>query len=625
MKKTYLFAGAVALFAGVALTSCSHDFDDEGSAGVDPVVEKYNRIFIETFGQPAPNQDWGFGDSGTEAARRMTRSNPGTTVAQTAANINANANEWADVSNSTGFGGWLVPDPLTEGQKLRVQKYFQANPNLSYIDPHYRHFFIQQVYKGGPTTAGTNSTEVVTAAGGHEYTSNNMNLLTVGQSAIHIYNFNYGDGSETNVLDNEANISNHTGETYHKDKIMLMVNIDDTSCFGYHETGSSNETTGPTGQHNDRMALVSASVIDAWATTHGNPGEPVVDKWNRSFIGFDLAIKEGEQIWSGEVQSYTSGMNMGYDGLYYGEDNILLFDIGENYSKVMPNNMEDVMKDANDDPLKLLVSNTNFYSGDLVSLTDADLRVDRDGKVLVNMVKVNQLIAAGYYPVSGSSFRSWVIPRKSYDKYYSDWIVTLSKAERVDEPREPEEPDTWGEWKRIICEDLSVTQASDFDFNDVVFDVRLNTAHTKAQVKFLAAGGTLPLTVGWDGQGTNWNDYEVHNIFGVSTGTMVNTNWRTGVTKSYVTKTFTGSFSTYDDVKIMVLKGEKWELITAHTGWPASKILVNTTYQWCDERKDIGIKYNSVTSGCPKSFRDYVKDPSVKSDWYEKSGSQPYY
>ena len=129
MKKTYLFAGAVALFAGVALTSCSHDFDDEGSAGVDPVVEKYNRIFIETFGQPAANQDWGFGES---AQSRMTRSGNtsgnytsyAATHTYTDANgkvnagANMNHNEWADPNKE--YGGWVVPDPLTEGQKLRV-------------------------------------------------------------------------------------------------------------------------------------------------------------------------------------------------------------------------------------------------------------------------------------------------------------------------------------------------------------------------------------------------------------------------------------------------------------------------------------------------------------------------
>ena len=746
MKKTYLFAGAVALFAGVALTSCSHDFDDEGSADVDPVVEKYNRIFIETFGQPAANQDWGFGEL---AQSRMTRSGNtsgnytsyNATHTYTDANgkviagANMNHNEWADPNKD--YGGWVVPDPLTEGLKLRVQKYFQANPNLSYQDPHYANFFVQQVYTGGTSAPETGNKEATAGADGQTHKGMTLNQLTVGQACSHINDFNAGTCSPSSVLDNGKTVNNGT---YHSDQITLMVNVDDTSCFGYHETSGSNTSTN--NQHNDKMALVSAAVIDAWAAANGNPGEAVVDKWNRSFMGFDYELlpesdiiqdsyallsqvpnlnnipyawdgtnvmkigqgttgeakadlnittqlanaskqngtalsADGQGVWTWDGQNFDVSLDVdatGYTKLVVeydkptpnnynfsievdgsatydanrksGETKVeyelnatklkaLHFMNGNGTFKIksiyLSSGSSDVyynptylLGDADNQKVAFYSTNTNMYGGIVRNLTEDEMKTTQDGKTCLDLTLFQGLVAEGYHPIT-TDLKTWVKWQAACDHYYSDWIVTLTKAERLDQPEQPEEPDTWGEWKRIICEDLSVNQASDFDFNDVVFDVRLNTAHTKAQVKFLAAGGTLPLTVGWDGQGTNWNDYEVHNIFGVSTGTMVNTNWKTGVTKAYVTKTFTGSFSTYNDVKIMVLKGEKWELITAHTGWPASKILVNTTYQWCDEREDIGIKYNSVTSGCPKSFRDYVKDPSVKSDWYEKSGSQPYY
>jgi hypothetical protein len=97
---------------------------------------------------------------------------------------------------------------------------------------------------------------------------------------------------------------------------------------------------------------------------------------------------------------------------------------------------------------------------------------------------------------------------------------------------------------------------------------------------------------------------------------MVNTNAKTGVSgKASVTKTFTGTFNSYDDVKIMVMKSGEWTEITAHTGEPASKILVKTTYKWCDERKNISDVYDGKKYA--KSFNDYVSDPSVASDWYE--------
>ena len=293
MKK-YLMTGIAALALGGIITSCSHDMNQYSGGNVTENIKKtYENAFIETFGPVANTQTWGFGSATVAGTRGGTRSNPGETYPQTETGVNANANEWADPNKE--FGGWVVPDPLTEGQKLRAQKYFQANPNLSYEDPHFRHFFVQQVYKGA-TDPGANSTEVVKAADGSTYTSDNMNHLTVGFNEQHINNFNAGTCSTSKVLSNDGNVNDGP---YHSDEIMLMVNIDDTECFGYHDSGSSNQTSANP-NHNDKMALVSAATIDAWAASNGNPGEAVVDKWNRSFMGFDLAIKEGAQAHSGD-------------------------------------------------------------------------------------------------------------------------------------------------------------------------------------------------------------------------------------------------------------------------------------------------------------------------------------
>ena len=134
----------------------------------------------------------------------------------------------------------------------------------------------------------------------------------------------------------------------------------------------------------------------------------------------------------------------------------------------------------------------------------------------------------------------------------------------------------WGDWVRIIAEDLSVSQRTDFDVNDVVFDVRISADKTKAQIKLKAAGGTLPLTIGWSGaEGTSYSDYEVHNLYGVATNVMVNTHARIGVDgKPDVLKTLTGTFNSANDVKVMVQKRGEWTEITAHKGEPASKIQV---------------------------------------------------
>ncbi|MBQ6379634.1 MAG: hypothetical protein IJJ56_12715, partial [Prevotella sp.] len=330
--KRYLMTGMAALvFCGV-FTSCSHDTDFGGNNPQLSVQETYEEAFITRFGQPVATQDWGFGDS-----RASTRSGNMTgkeRVAETSTGINANANEWADTADAPhGHGGWIVPDPLTEAQKELVRQYFQANPNLTYQDPHFANFFVQQVYTGGtsaPTTG--NKEDNVAADGTTHYNSANMNLLTVGYNEQHINNFNAGtysgsglntyegavnqDGS-VNVLDSGYTV-NEFAQHHHPDQIMLMVNIDDTGCMGYHNTGASL-------QKNDKAALVSWTEVRRWAREQQIYTEDILnDGWNRSFVGFDFELysldqsylkdNSGNNIYAQFSDGQLNGLEYVWDG-----------------------------------------------------------------------------------------------------------------------------------------------------------------------------------------------------------------------------------------------------------------------------------------------------------------------
>ena len=292
MKKFLLKGMAAVAFVG-SFIGCSKDGDlgGENNTAEFNIMKTYEDSFITRFGQPAENQNWGFGPvAGTRSGNTSGNYEkyPATheytdASGKVIAGANMNHNEWADPDKE--YGGWVVPDALTEGQKLRVKLYFQANPNLSYQDPHYANFFVQQVYTGGTSAPTTGNRESTVGADGTPHAGMTLNQLTVGQACSHINNFNAGTCSASSVLDNGKTVNNGT---YHSDQITLMVNVDDTSCFGYHETSGSNTSTN--NQHNDKMALVSAATIDAWAAANGNPGEAVVDKWNRSFMGFDYEL-----------------------------------------------------------------------------------------------------------------------------------------------------------------------------------------------------------------------------------------------------------------------------------------------------------------------------------------------
>ncbi len=150
---------------------------------------------------------------------------------------------------------------------------------------------------------------------------------------------------------------------------------------------------------------------------------------------------------------------------------------------------------------------------------------------------------------------------------------------------------------RIIAEELSESDYYDFDFNDVVFDV-VFVSNNEAKITLLAAGGTLSMCIG----DTN---HEVHQLFGVSTTTMVNTGL---FTSNPVTFNITGDFKGKAiNIPIMVKKRNgEWLELSAVKGGVASKVAVTTGYEWCSEREIIMMKY--------PSFRNWVTDPSIS--WY---------
>ena len=324
-------------------------YDNENHRATRQVTLKdMMAVSVDFFGAPS-------------ADARATRANTGDDYPNTSDGINANANEWADPNKY--FGGWLVPDPLTAEQKTIVKAYFQANPNLTYEDPEWRHFFVQQVYTGGTNPAETgNKEDNVAADGSTHYTSANMNLLTVGYDEKHINNFNSGtysgaglntyqggvnqDGS-VNVLDKGFTV-NDFAEHHHPDQIMLMVNINDTRCMGYHNTGCSL-------QKNDKAALVDWTVIRTWANANGYNGELLNDGWNRSFVGFDFELYTLEQSYayeSGNIvyAKFSDGQNGGLGYVWDG-------------SEVLTKGTKPSVDDLTDKNLTSKLASANMWAG----------------------------------------------------------------------------------------------------------------------------------------------------------------------------------------------------------------------------------------------------------------------
>ena len=157
---------------------------------------------------------------------------------------------------------------------------------------------------------------------------------------------------------------------------------------------------------------------------------------------------------------------------------------------------------------------------------------------------------------------------------------------------------------RIMVEDLSAAEDGDFDFNDVVFDVKF-TSETTADVTLIAAGGTLPLTVA--GQ-------EVHAKFGnYSTNTMINTNAAAVAAKANAAAgknlyaavdnvapvTFQVSginrANNGNDIVVKVQKGGEWYTIEAKKGMPAAKFGCDPKVNYVNEQISFKAVYDKFT------------------------------
>lgn len=172
---------------------------------------------------------------------------------------------------------------------------------------------------------------------------------------------------------------------------------------------------------------------------------------------------------------------------------------------------------------------------------------------------------------------------------------------------------------RIIAEDLSAQGASDFDFNDVVLDVKFGS---KAEILLTHAGGTLPLCIG-----TIDLAHEVHNLFGVWKGEFPSGNNAT-VEKQVMVNTGAGptidAVDITDDIDVAIANAEEantklplyvykngtWQEMTAPKREPACKLAVGTDYLVLRERTSIKGEY--------PLFVEWATKDGFKSKWWKE-------
>ena len=204
MKKLFLV-----MLSAFALVAC-HNNDIEPMSTQEIVTNNYNAVFVKTFGEPAANQDWGFGS----------RVLPTSFGARTRT-ANTNGNQWGSDY------GYTVPSPITAAEREAVLAVFNQKGKESYTSlVDWNEYFVQQVYKG-VATYKNHDNQTVTGSEHMDW------LCTVTNKVADIqwwpFKANYTVGS-TNYDDHINNFNN--GKCDANGGMTLMV-ATDTHTFGF--------------------------------------------------------------------------------------------------------------------------------------------------------------------------------------------------------------------------------------------------------------------------------------------------------------------------------------------------------------------------------------------------------
>ena len=134
--KQYLMTGIAAIAMCAAFTSCSHDLGFEQMNQEEAIQSKYEAAFIKAFGQPAPDQDWGFGTITRGITRGKGDNSCGTCIKPDMTNF---------PNYYTQYPNYTTPAPITTGERAYVKQWFEEHPGFTEgLD--IQNFYVQHVW-----------------------------------------------------------------------------------------------------------------------------------------------------------------------------------------------------------------------------------------------------------------------------------------------------------------------------------------------------------------------------------------------------------------------------------------------------------------------------------------------
>lgn len=637
MKK-YLMMG----LAAMAIASCSNN-DSAYDASRDKVHDTYNAAFRQYVGVSiAPNQTWGFGTDATRSFEDFTRAIeptfnfPGDAPASkfladvpggvekltaNAASVNNYIDEtWSGELNIWGAGteetGWQA-----SGGVLYIKGncdfsnrnfYFAGNSELYLLEG------ATLTLKDGDRGAGglQQNTMIYIASGAKLVAKGELKL----NNGLHIYNHGTIEAptlstNSNSVLYNVGTV-NISGKMSVENTLSVVVNDGEINAGSVQTAGSGKM------QNNADFKVQGETLVNSNDNTWVNNGQYRTGNFtfnasSREVINncrltvdntFAITLGDGEGAFRMDSNSGVVASSMRVSGPFY-------IEMGAN----------SVFKVTGTAVLDASKANYGIYgpaSGDYAVFQANKIEKGKENQGYEVTYGNNLYIYSetthfangnsGQYPYI--DFKGNCKEANIYASNFTSGKPTVTITETECNPgfEGDKEIQPTGADIRVICEDLSASDATDFDFNDVVFDVKF-TSSESATVTIVAAGGTLPLEVA---------GHEVHEAFGVTDKkTMINTQAGRILTEELKNQGYKAadglkaqSFTVNgidrtkwgEDIPVRVQKDGQWYTIEATVGGPTAKIGVDPRFVWPNEKQSIKSKY--------EGFTGWVTDPTKL--WY---------
>ena len=609
MKK-YLITSAAALALCGLITSCSHDID--GLTPEESVAATYEKAFITAFGQPAPDQTWGFGPS-VATSRAMTRgsmpSKPSfrdgtggvptitepteptfdlsTFVDKTGEQFNVttrgkykvNSGSTIGELNNNGCDLYVVSDMtlstfsahgtniivaagkkltlkginqnvnfyLEEGAELiadQVNSFIFDNNNTAgntanlYMSKSSKFKGIDITFKNGYKVlneGGTITTTNLTIYDSNTSPStlwNNGGVTVTGNLSCenqnaYVYNGNnhtISVGGKLRLINNYDLVYNNgtidiTGDIYMENTSAEIINNDSLLCAGdfdmkaggaFHNVGNA-DISGTTYIYNTNSKWMNDG--------HYKTGYFEDKNCNQVYNNCHMIVTENFSLGGAGKNGHADfvmegGEGVDISGAYVSAKSFTFGDDADLWlgNKSFIEVTNSFLTTNDDKPWGIHGPSSGSYAViKAASFT-------KQGNPYISMTYYGKLYidTPTHYPKGTDNANPYYEVNDEWVKFsFEDSNIPVSIPTTNCNPGYNTEPT--GDVVRVVAEDLTATTGTDFDFNDVVFDVKLRD-NDRVYIYLRAAGGTLPLYIG---EGSEVR--EVHELFGQDTNMMINT------------------------------------------------------------------------------------------------------